>query len=428
MPIKEKLRNITNNKSLLNGAMFSGFSFINRGFSFLLLLILANYITPAEYGYLSLFSTVVMVVSYFMAMSTEGYMSVAFFKDCEEGIRNTFSCILVTSLITLIVMCLTLVIGGEKLASLLELPQNILYLSIVISFFTVFTNVNLDYIRLREKVKTYGIYSCGNALLNFVLSIILIKTFLLGWEGRVYAQTLCYALFGVIGLITFIGGGYLRLPDKVYWKKMLIWGIPLIPHLATTFIRQGCDRYIINYYHSITDVGLFSFALTLANIITMIGSGFNQSNSVDIYKILGDKNLSDQKKFVKTNAQIKLFTKVYIYITILITVVGYVLFPLIFPKYSSAMNYFAILAVYGFLVCIYLVYTNYLFFYDETKTLMYITFGSSVLHLILSVLLTRHSLYITAGIYGITQLLVVMFVRWKALRLIERNLNNKLNV
>lgn len=416
------IKDYWHNKSLVNGSLFSIFSFINRGFSFLLLLILANYITPAEYGYLSLFSTVVMVVSYFMAMSTEGYMSVAFFKEGEEGIKNTFSCILATSLISLIIFGLIIATGGEKLASLLELPQNILYLSIAISFFTVFTNVNLDYIRLREKVKTYGIYSCGNAFLNFVLSIILIKTFLLGWEGRVYAQMICFILFGIIGLITFIGGGYLRMPDRAYWKKMLIWGVPLIPHLATAFIRQGFDRYIINYYHTIDDVGLFSFALTLANIVTMIGHGFNQSNSVDIYKILGDKTMSNQTKLDKTNAQIRLFIRAYIFITVLVTAIGYFAFPLLLPKYSSAMNYFAILAIYGFLVCMYLVYTNYLFYYNETKTLMYITFGSSVLHLILSLFLTKYSLYITASLYGFTQLLVVLLVKRKALKLIQSNI------
>ena len=66
---------------------------------------------------------------------------------------------------------------------------------------------------------------------------------------------------------------------------MLFWGIPLIPHSASNFFRQGCDRYIINAYYDISEVGLFSFALTLCNIIIMVGVGFNQVNSVNIYKI-----------------------------------------------------------------------------------------------------------------------------------------------
>lgn len=75
-----KIRNLSKNKVLLNGTLFSLFSFINRGFSFLLLLILANYILPKDYGYLSLFVTVSMVVGFFIALSTDGYLSVAFLK------------------------------------------------------------------------------------------------------------------------------------------------------------------------------------------------------------------------------------------------------------------------------------------------------------------------------------------------------------
>lgn len=422
MPIKEKLINITNNKSLLNGAMFSGFSFINRGFSFLLLLILANYITPAEYGYLSLFSTVVMVVSYFMAMSTEGYMSVAFFKEGEEGIKNTFSCILATSLISLIIFGLIIATGGEKLASLLELPQNILYLSIAISFFTVFTNINLDYIRLREKVKTYGIYSCGNALLNFVLSIILIKTFLMGWEGRVYSQTLCFALFGIIGLITFIGGGYLRLPDKVYWKKMLIWGIPIIPHLATTFIRQGCDRYIINYYHTIEDVGLFSFALNLANILLMVGIGFNQSNSVDIYKILGDTHLSQVEKKKLLSSQKKQIFSIYTVSAILILIITMIFTPFILPKYADCIRYLPLLTFSMYFSCVYFLFTNFLFFFGKTKYIMYTTVSSSIIHLTLSLLLTKYSLIFTSAIFCLSNFLILLVIYILANKLINEKL------
>ena len=75
--LKSKSSSIVHNKSLVEGLAFSGFSFINRGFVFLLLLILASYISPAEYGYLNLFNTVVMVIGYFMALSTEGYFGIS---------------------------------------------------------------------------------------------------------------------------------------------------------------------------------------------------------------------------------------------------------------------------------------------------------------------------------------------------------------
>ena len=94
------------NSSMTNGILFSFFSFINKGFSFLLLIILANYIAPKEYGYLGLFATLLMVLGFFIAMSTEGYMSVAYFKEGKQGLRKTFSFIFYLSILTSIFFCI----------------------------------------------------------------------------------------------------------------------------------------------------------------------------------------------------------------------------------------------------------------------------------------------------------------------------------
>ena len=79
------------NKTLVNGSLFSLFSFFRQGTSFLLLIILANYIQPKEYGRLSLFTTVVTFVGFIMAFSTRGYPSVTYFKKNTEGFKKDFS-------------------------------------------------------------------------------------------------------------------------------------------------------------------------------------------------------------------------------------------------------------------------------------------------------------------------------------------------
>lgn len=413
------LSKIKGNETIINGSLFSLFSFVNRGFGFLLLLILANYIAPAEYGYLSLFGTVAMVIGYFTALSTEGYLSVSFFRDAQNGLNQTFSCILFTSLIISITICLGLFFWGEWISTKLDLPQHCLFFAVGISFFTIFSNLILDYFRLQKKVRIYGFFSCGNALLNFILSILLVKTFFLGWEGRIYAQLSCCILFGFIGLLFFMKKKLVSFPNMAHWKMMLLWGIPLIPHLATTFIRQGCDRYIINYYHSIENVGLFSFALNLANIIIMVGVGFNQSNSVDIFSVLGNRSLTIEEKEKKLKSQRKSIFLIYLTCSAIITMTCIVFIPYILPKYSQAMKFFPILALYAFLNCLYFLYTNFLFYYKKTKKLMCITLGASLFHLALSLCLTQYSLYYTCMVYSISQLLIVIFVRNNAVKLLK---------
>ena len=244
-----------------------------------------------------------MVVNYFISMSIEGYMSVAYFRDGKEAVTNVVSCVCYTSVIVATVLFCVLVLWGNYISDLLSLPKHILFLAILISFFSLYLNLFLDYSRIGEKVIRYGSFSCGNALLNFALSIFLVKYQHFGWEGRVFAQTTCAVLFAAVCLAIFLKIGFIAKPNWQYWKQMLYWGIPLIPHSASNFFRQGCDRYIINAYYDISEVGLFSFALTLCNIIIMVGIGFNQVNSVNIYKILGDKQMESPKKIELLNKQ-----------------------------------------------------------------------------------------------------------------------------
>lgn len=420
--VSNKIIKLKHSKSLKNGALFSMFSFINRGFSFFLLLILANYMPPAEYGYLGLFQTVIMLMGYFIALQTEGYLSVSYFNDDLIGFRNTLSCIYYTAIIMTWLFCLVVLIGGSKLGEVLSLPLGMLILAIPICFFTVFVNINLDYYRLQEKVKTYGILSCGNALLNFLLSIIFVKYLTLGWEGRVWAQFSCCAAFGVFGFLFFLRKKMVGVPTWRHWRSILIWSIPLIPHMATNFIKQGCDRYIINVYHSIDDVGLFTFALNLANIIIMIGVGFNQSDSVEVYKILGNKEMSSNEMMILLSRRRHLLARFYAMCTFVIVSLGYFLFPVFLPRYEAAMNYFILLGLFGFLNCLYFLYTNYLFFFKKTKQIMYCTFGTSILHLLQSLLITRYSLYCTCIVYCISMGAMVFLIRHYALKEIKNKI------
>lgn len=412
----------SNNKTLLNGTLFSAFSFVNRGFMFLLLLVLAKYISPAEYGYLSLFSTIVVLTGYIICLSSEGYITVSFFQEGKEGLRNTFSVILLVGVTITLSLLFIIVLGGNSLSDLLNLPEHILIVAVLISLFTALVNVNLDYFRIQDRVTIYGFFSCGNALLNFIITILLIKCFSMSWEGRAYAQLGCALLFGVFCFFYFCFKKLVTFDIKKHVAPILVWSLPLIPLHATNFLRQGLDRYIINYHHTVADVGMFSFALNIANAITMIGFGFNQSFSVDIYKILGCESLKNEEKLLKLRKLTKLVLLLFFIATIIVSFACYFLVPLLMPNYTQSINYFIILSVYAFFVCYYLTFTNFLYFYKNTRSIMYWSVGSSILHMLLSFFLTQYSLYLTSILYCFSQALFAIGIQWQANREIKKRL------
>lgn len=203
---------------------------------------------------------------------------------------------------------------------------------------------------------------------------------------------------------------------------ILFWGLPQIPHLATNWLRQGCDQYIINYNYTTQEVGLFSFALNLVGIITMIGMAFNSSNSVTIFQVLSKEISNVEKKTILKKNTRNIFV-VYLGATLLVLFFGYLFVPTALPKYVGSIPYFTILSVYGFMVCMYFLFCNYLFYYGNTKNLMYITFGSSIIHLSLSLFLTQYSLFYTTLIYVVSQSLCVGLVYGYSRKILAKELN-----
>ena len=397
-------------KTIRDGGLYSIYSFIGKGVSFLLLLLLANYIQPAEYGYLSLFNTTVTLLGYFMGFSSFGYMTVSFFKNTEQEFKKDFTVIISLYFLTTTFFIFILMAFGDSLSNMLHLSTKLLWCALAISLFNIFFYINLDLVRIREKVGTYGILSCSNALLNFSLSLILVIGFKQSWMGRVNAQWLCTLLFGIVAFLFFLK--HHLFDFHLSWeryKKIFLWCLPIIPHLTTNWFRQGCDRYIIDYNYSVYEVGLFSFALNLVSLLTMIGFAFNSTNSVSLYKLLSNKEgYKDVPARISklTHMMFYVYTAACVFLTLLLPMVVYVFLP----EYVSSLPFFYLLSVFGYLECIYYIYINYLFYYGKTQQIMFITFGTSIVHLLLSLLLTRFSLYYTTLIYIVVDLIQIILL------------------
>lgn len=421
------IKRILYNKTIRNGGLFSLFSFFQKGMSFLLLIILANYITPEAYGFLSLFNTVVMFLGYFVGLNTAGYLSVSFFSQREKNeFKKDFTTIFLIIWISSFVIALILISFLSPISEVLSMTPLLLIVALLLAIFRVFTQMQLDYLRVREKVTAYGIYCCSNALLVALLSFSLVLAFNRGWYGCVEGQFIALGFFTTISLSCFYKWNLFDFKELSIskFKEILFWGIPLIPHLAAIWLRQGGDRYIIEYNHSMADVGFFSFALNLTNVIVMIGSSFNNSFSVNIFQTLSS-GASNSQKQIKLHHQNRQIILIYLIATVIILAMVSLLVPILLPEYMPSVKYFMILSFYGLCQCFYFQYCNYLFYYRKTKNLMYITFGMSLIHLLLSLTLTPYSLLLTCCIYVIVQLLVLWLVRRKGLILIRENLTLK---
>lgn len=403
------INRIRYNKLFRNGALFAIFSFLNSGIGFLLLLVLASFIPPSEYGELNLFNTFVTLLSIFISLNATGIIAVDFFSVERAHLQRMLSTVLCLSSVSFIVFTLLLLSFSAFFEQIIGLSAKYQWLGLLVCYMQVFSTVNLDIWRLEENPLSYGIYSVATVLANFILTLILVICFHWGWLGRVYAQVAVSLIFFFASIFFLIKRRYLQklLPNMDTVKSALSFGIPLIPHSASVWIRQGLDRYVINYFYLATQVGIYSFAYNFANIIQIVGLAFNATNSVYIYKNLANITADTSYRLLK---QTKIMILFFAVVSILVYIGTSVFIPIFIPKYVDSVPYLFPLCMGAFFQCVYYLFVNYLFYYKRTKKLMYITFSMSLFHVLLSVLLTRYSMMYTAYVTMIVNMMITLGV------------------
>lgn len=369
------------------------------------MMLMARYVQPESYGQLSLFTTMISLLSIFICLNTNGLIGVNFFTSSKDVVQRLLNVILITSLLVYLLFLTGMLLLKVQFEDWTGLDTAFQFFAISVCLLQVVSSSLLDIWRLEEKVGRYGIFSMLMVIFNLVLTILFVALLKMDWKGRVYAQVLTCVCFSAVAFVILVKKGYLTrvLPLKNDFVEGYKFGVPLIPHSTSFWIRQGLDRYIINSFFAQSAVGFFSFAYNFANIIQIIGNAFNASYSVNIYRTLATAD-TDSVKRLRRNC--RYLIGVYLLLTFSICLFALILIPFAFPKYNDCIDYMFPLCGGAMFQCFYLVYVNILFFYKKTKILMYITFTCSLLHCIMSLLLTKYGVIYTAYISLFSNMLI----------------------
>lgn len=409
--LSELITKFRTSSNIKNGLIFSFFAFLNNGVNFIMLMLLADLLVPDSYGILNLFNTAITILTVLIPLGCTGFVAVSFFRTTREEFVAIINAIFAISTTVFILFLLFLLIAQSylDLDRVIGFSFNFQIIALSICFFQLFSTINLDIWRLQEKPIAYGLYSLGIIVLNFLLTFLFLLGFKMDWKGRAYAQLIAVVIFFIISTVFLFRRRFLtfqKIQFKVI-KEALLFGIPLIPHTLSSWIRQGLDRYILNFFWSSTVVGFFSFALNFGNIIHIIGIAFNLSNSVFIYKKLANRDSNTKKIILK---QTYIMTVIFFAGTMVVFLSSYLLIPYVFPKYIESLPYLFPLCLAAFFQCIYYLFVNYLFYFKKTKILMYITFSVSITHLLLSFILTKYCSIFTAYISLFSNFVICILV------------------
>jgi len=379
------------NKFLSGSAIYLLSNILNAAIPFLLLPILTRYLTPAEYGEVAMFQTLLGALGAFVGLSVVGAAGRKYYDNNLTDIemaRYIGSCLQLLGISSVVVFILIFILR-ENLSIWLGLSESWVLWAVGLSAFTVVVNLRLGQWQVRGNARNYGAIQVSKSILDMMLSLLFVTVLLLGADGRISAQILATGLFAILALWLLKRDKLLSVLvwNKAHYKEIVKFGVPLIPHVGGAFLLISVDRFVINAELGLADAGVYMVAAQLAMGVALIFDAVNKAYVPWLFKKLKENDLQQKKKIIR-------YTYLWYLVITAGAIAGFFIGPLVVNLVAGS-GYEQAGEVIGWLLLgqafngMYLMVTNYIFYSRRTGLLSAATITSGLINLLLLVLLIK---------------------------------------
>jgi len=377
-------------KKLFRGAsIYSVGEILVKASGFFLIPIYTRVLTPSDYGVVGYLQVILQIFTVVLAFGFHGAQSRYYYdvdKDLQQLGRFSFS-INISQIILFMLIAVPVSIIGFKYSITVGKSKILFYPFVLLTIWTallqVLANNAVGYYRASQQFTRAAILQLLRFIFITGFSLYFVLNKELGALGRVFGLFLGMFVFIIISFWNYTRVFVFQFSFEDL-KYALGFGTPLVIHLLAGTIHTAIDRVILERYVSMGELGIYSLAFNIGNVLNMFIISFNQAYQPTFFDLMSSER-TDKKSQI-----IKIFS-VWLWLLTIIVLAAILIGPY-FLKIFAGENFVSVIEVFPFMIIsfffggFYYFFATPLFYYKKTKLLPIITIISSTVNIILNIL------------------------------------------
>ncbi|MBU1721121.1 MAG: oligosaccharide flippase family protein [Bacteroidetes bacterium] len=297
-------------------AIYGLSSIVGRLLNYFLVPLYTRVFVPAEYGVVN---EMYAYVSFLIVILMYG-METAFFRYSElsENKNKVYSTTLISVLVSTSFFLILAILFAQPVADILRYPENseyVVWFAMIISLDAV-SSIPLARLRAQNRPRRFAVIKMANIFVNvgfnlfFLVLCPWLKThgYAEGLLSVVYSENtgigyifISNLLASAVQMILLIPDfrGFKYVFDKILWRKMMKYALPLLIFGLAGIINETLDRILIKYMLpenvAMYQLGIYSACYKIAILMTIIIQAFryaaepfffaqaSQANAKEVY-------------------------------------------------------------------------------------------------------------------------------------------------
>ena len=376
-----------------------------KSLPFLMLPYLTRKLGPEGFGELSYYLTWLVLFGIFIGLSQEGAVTRYFYFYGKKALNTVVTAGYLYNI----------VISAILLLGCWFFQAEIMAYIVLATMFQSFVNVQLALRQCQKQPLKYITIQIILSLTNVIFTIAALELFSENLVAyRVLAIVVANAL--TFFMASFVLGNLFSNENRITADRLKLgalyifsFGIPLILHQSSFFIKGQLDRLFIYEQYSKAELGIYSAGVQVAAVLPIVLMALNKAVVPYYYQ-----NLKEDKLSIST---IKKYTLFCIPLCIIPALIGYVLPESVYTWFLgenyAASKYYVVMYLLGYGANLpYLILVNYFFYYGENMLISKITLISSVVYLLFLFMFSMRSIELIPYALLLSNLVLLILLWW----------------
>lgn len=395
---------------LKNASIYTGANILSALVPFFCMPVLTRYLEPADYGIVAVMEAILAFMTPFVGINLGGAIATQYYRKdfiFSVVVKNSFAILIIST----ILVAFFLFLFCDFLEKYTHFPKDWLIAVIFICFGRYLFAVVLTILRVQQRARIYGLLQLISVVFNVGISLFLIISLQMNWQGRVLGNVLTVLVCILYSIYFFYKERLLGVNIEIKCvKNMLRFGLPLIPHAISGCVLTMVNRFYIANFVDLDTAGIFTLGTQIGMAIELLAGSFNQAYSPWLYSKLKNINMNTKYKLVRYSYYY--FIGIIIIATCYSCIMPAFLNIFLGERFRDVGIYVFPIAMAGAFHGMYYMVVNYIFFTNQTRALMYRTFSLSVSSAILSYYMTSNFGAIGAAYATMISHFLIFLVVW----------------
>ena len=287
---------------------------INAVIPFFALPLLTRELNPSDFGVITTFTTITLVVAAFFRFEINTALKKLFAQNIAP-LKNLFGATLTftAALFLLAIGCLcvlqfsNMVIGDIKI--------NLWVCVMIVAVCRVPPLILHNYWHISKAAMPYAVWSISALGGTHLLTLLLVLTVLPDWRARIFVDVLIALISFSLALIVMRR----KFDVKLIWNmplfaKMGKVAAPIFPGALVITVLFSVDRLVLMNFVPMHDLGIYSIAAQFSGIITLLFTALNPPFEAWAYESIRSGASGMQSAFIKKISQFAILGFMFVFI------------------------------------------------------------------------------------------------------------------